>query len=623
MDAALGSIGPAVVRPAALQPGDTVFGVTLVAPVGIGNVASVWTGLDGERLVAIKIFDPALLDDHASRAAFIRGGRAMERLAAAGDALSPFILRLHRRSTDGLMLITDLTESSAVDLPSLGWAPAEMLPFFINICRAVAFAHRAGVIHRGLKPSNILVGEDLEPRVGDFDLIDLPSFVQKHLSAGGYAVYAAPEELLGEGTSSPTADIYSLGRVLYFLLLGEEPDEPVADCPALHALASKPQGMVRIIRKCTMRKPAARYQSVDELIADLERHERVEEVGVAAPAFAPPSSRRLGPSMQPSSRLGASAPPSSRLGASAPPSSRLGASAPPPSSRFGASAPPSSRMGASAPPSSRLGASAPPPSSRMGASAPPSSRMGASVAPASMRAGASVAPRSQRSLQPAPAAPAPEPAWWPKRRTEQLLAAVGALVMVALIAGVALTPTPSASLLVMSRYGVLLGAALLTLALPRFERLVLARLSFAAFAMLLVQFVPGWLTASRLRATLSSKDPLARAKAVRMLTREGHRSFDGKDLSGLDLHAAELSVASFNGAKLERTDLSGAALMESTFDGADVSEAIVRGADLWSTNAQVARGWASVVCDQKTRMPEGWRCSGGHPTRRPEQAGGS
>src|SRR5512140_638165 len=95
--------------------GDTILGVTILAEVGAGNVGRVWTALDGEAMVALKIFDPAL-GGEPGRGAFARGVQAMEKLSSLDDERRASILRLIRTSPDGLQLVTDLVESSAEDI---------------------------------------------------------------------------------------------------------------------------------------------------------------------------------------------------------------------------------------------------------------------------------------------------------------------------------------------------------------------------------------------------------------------------------------------------------------------------------------------------------------------------
>lgn len=310
--------------PANPQIGEEVLGVRLLARLGAGNVATVWSGLDGEAPAAVKVLDPALAGEVA-REAFARGARSMERLAALGDALPASVLRLRRSSPDGLELVTDLAEGSIVDLCALGWGPRESVAFFVEICRAIEAAHGAGVVHRCLKPRNVLVSQELTPLVGDFDLVDLPTLAAAEVSAGGYAAYAAPEELTGEGSGAPTADLYSLGRILHFLLLGQDPDEPAQEIPALWSLTGQPPELVGIVRKCTIRDPAARYQAVGELLADLARYERAQGGGTAGleAGGGPPSWRGA-------ARRGAEEPPPS---VRRPMPSNPGAAEPPPSRR--------------------------------------------------------------------------------------------------------------------------------------------------------------------------------------------------------------------------------------------------------------------------------------------------
>ena len=572
------------VEPTQPGPGETVLGVMLAAPIGSGNAARVWSGLAGEDPVAVKIFDPALRGDEASRAAFARGATAMACLSAGGTP--PWILRTLRHAPDGLVLVTDIAESDVNDLVALDWPPHKIVPFFTQVCQAIAAAHGLGVMHRCLKPGNILVSDELTPLVADFDLVDLPALGRESSDAGGYGPYAAPEALSGEAAPAPTADVYSLGRVLYFLLLGRDPDEPASDLPALFPLAGRPQGLLRIIRKCTMRDPAARYQDVDALLADLGRWERADEVGIAGPVFeaAPASSRRFDM-----------------------------LDAPPASVRGGArgSLEDSGPVSVRGPASSRGAAlSARASSPGLDEAAPASQR-----APLSRRGEA--APASRREGLSSPAILDSTSALWLPRRAEQIAAASGAGIWVALAAAVMLSPLPSAGLLVAVQYGAAAGAALLTLALPRFSsRLISARVAFAALAFVLVHLADASeLTSVRLRATLGSADGSARGEAARQLARRGHRDLSGVDLSGVDLSGAELSNVLLGGASLSRANLSGATLMEAEFNGADLSEATAGGADLSGSNAEVATGWATVICDGFTRMPAGWACVEGRPGR--------
>ncbi|RLB63506.1 MAG: hypothetical protein DRI90_06720 [Deltaproteobacteria bacterium] len=265
--------------------GDIVLGVTLEKLLGQGNAGRVWQGTTaaGDQ-VAVKLFDSRRATVGLTLPSYRRGVSVMNRLTDADGPLEGMV-RLRGVSLNQLGFAMDWAQNgSAVDLPALSWPVKSAVAFFEALCRAVACSHARGVLHRCLKPSNILLDDDLNPILADFDMVDLPTLAAQSREMGGYEPYAAPEELLGSGTQSPTADIYSLGRILHFLLAGQEPEEPVADVPKLDVLKNQPAGLTRIIRKCTMRAAEARYQGVDELLADVDSYEDYGAVGVGGGA---------------------------------------------------------------------------------------------------------------------------------------------------------------------------------------------------------------------------------------------------------------------------------------------------------------------------------------------------
>jgi hypothetical protein len=277
------TLTPDLIRGPSWRQGDRLLGVTLENELGRGNTGIVWKGVDddGDEL-AVKLFDTARATEGLALTAYRRGVAIMNRLTAASVQ---GVMPLYAVSLNQLGFAMDYADNgSAVDLPTLRWQVKSVMAFFEQLCAIMVRAHEHGALHRCIKPANILLDADLNPLLTDFDMVDLPTVAAKQQDAGDYGAYAAPEELLGNGTQSPTADIYSLGRVLYFLLQGSHPEEKVADVPELETLTKQPAGLIRIIRKCTMRRPEARYQEVAELIADLERYEDYERVGVAGGA---------------------------------------------------------------------------------------------------------------------------------------------------------------------------------------------------------------------------------------------------------------------------------------------------------------------------------------------------
>ena len=153
--------------------------------------------------------------------------------------------------------------------------------------RAVEYAHGRGVLHRDLKPGNILLDDRDEPLVSDFGLakwLDANKEITNSLTAIGTAGYIAPEQAEGTaGDLTPAADVYSLGAILFGLLTGRPPflgDNPLSvirqasetPAPKLRTLApSLDRDLETICARCLEREPNARYESAGDLAADLER----------------------------------------------------------------------------------------------------------------------------------------------------------------------------------------------------------------------------------------------------------------------------------------------------------------------------------------------------------------
>ncbi len=158
-----------------------------------------------------------------------------------------------------------------------------------QVADALAYAHRCGVVHCDLKPANILLGSDGQPRLLDFNVAFDPAMVSKSQGVGGTPAYMAPEqwEILqgtlrqsekqkASGSLDGRADLYALGVVMYELLTGVLPSRPestqsaaLPPPPSRYRAAISP-AVDAIVMRCLMPAPEARYLTADALYEDLQ-----------------------------------------------------------------------------------------------------------------------------------------------------------------------------------------------------------------------------------------------------------------------------------------------------------------------------------------------------------------
>jgi len=165
--------------------------------------------------------------------------------------------------------------------------PRKCVELMAKVARAVEYAHSRGILHRDLKPGNILLDESGEPFVSDFGLakwLNANTDLTKSLTSFGTAGYIAPEQAQGAAAHlTSAADVYSLGAILFELLTDRPPfvgDNPLSvirqasetPAPKLRSLAhSLDRDLETICAHCLERDPKARYQSAGALATDLER----------------------------------------------------------------------------------------------------------------------------------------------------------------------------------------------------------------------------------------------------------------------------------------------------------------------------------------------------------------
>jgi Tol biopolymer transport system component/predicted Ser/Thr protein kinase len=279
--------------------GRTLNHYRILEKIGAGGMGEVYAAEDLRlhRKVALKVLPGALSDDPARRARF-------EREATAVAALNhPNIVTVYSvEAADGVHFMTmELVEGKPLSelLPRDGLPLPRFFDLAVPLADAVAAAHRAGVVHRDLKPDNVVVNADGRVKILDFGLAKFdetprPSsegsaLPTRHLTQEGQILgtvaYMSPEQVEGKALDNRT-DVFSLGVVLYEMATGRRPFQGesgasiissiLRDTPASAADLNPrlPRHLARILRQCLAKNPDERFQSAQDVrnqLQDLRR----------------------------------------------------------------------------------------------------------------------------------------------------------------------------------------------------------------------------------------------------------------------------------------------------------------------------------------------------------------
>jgi serine/threonine-protein kinase len=291
----------------AYQQPDPLIGVLLDgryrvdALIATGGMSAVYRGLDMrlDRPVALKIMDSRYARDNQFLTRFQLEARAVARLK------DPGLVAVYDQGIDGQhpFLVMELIEGGTLRelLRERGPMPPHAAAAVLNpVLGGLAVAHSAGLVHRDVKPENVLISDDGEVKIADFGLVR--AVAEAGITSAsvilGTAAYLSPEQV-GTGNAGPRSDVYAVGILAYELLTGATPftgdtalavayqrmDNDVA--PPSTVIGGVPPQFDELVLRATSRDAAERYADADDMRTELDAI--ADELGL--PDFRVPAPR--------------------------------------------------------------------------------------------------------------------------------------------------------------------------------------------------------------------------------------------------------------------------------------------------------------------------------------------
>ncbi|MEU2668450.1 Stk1 family PASTA domain-containing Ser/Thr kinase [Streptomyces sp. NPDC007164] len=251
------------------------------ARIAVGGMATVYRAVDTrlDRVLALKVMHPALATDASFVERFIREAKSVARLA------HPNVVAVFDQGAQGQYVYLAMEYVAGCTLRDVlrdrgALQPRAALDILEPVLAALGAAHRAGFVHRDMKPENVLIGDDGRVKVADFGLVRAVGTVTNTTgSVLGTVSYLAPEQI-ENGTADTRTDVYACGVVLYEMLTGSKPhggetpaqvlyqhlNEPVPAPSA--AVPGLPAGLDDLVASATARDPEARPFDAVALLAE-------------------------------------------------------------------------------------------------------------------------------------------------------------------------------------------------------------------------------------------------------------------------------------------------------------------------------------------------------------------
>ncbi|MFC9464649.1 Stk1 family PASTA domain-containing Ser/Thr kinase [Streptomyces coelicoflavus] len=250
------------------------------ARIAVGGMATVYRAVDTrlDRVLALKVMHPTLATDATFVERFIREAKSVARLD------HPNVVQVFDQGAEGAYVYLAMEYIAGCTLRDVlrergALRPRAALDILEPVLAALGAAHRAGFVHRDMKPENVLIGDDGRVKVADFGLVRAVNTVTSTTGAVlGTVSYLAPEQI-EHGTADPRVDVYACGVLLYEMLTGDKPHD--GDSPAavlykhLHEDVPPPSAAVpemafeldELVAAATARNPEIRPHDAVALLA--------------------------------------------------------------------------------------------------------------------------------------------------------------------------------------------------------------------------------------------------------------------------------------------------------------------------------------------------------------------
>jgi serine/threonine-protein kinase len=274
----------------------------LIAPLGEGGMATIWRALDEQldREVAVKLLRPQFGTDAGFTARFRQEARS------AGSLSHPNIVSVYDYGTDAeagdqyiVMQLVDGQDLASILRDRGSLSPDDVVRIGIAVASALEAAHRKGIVHRDVKPGNILITDEGDVKVTDFGIARAVSEASMTVTGTtlGSVHYFSPEQARGDEVTG-ASDVYALGIVLFEMLTGRRPFE--ADSAAAVALKRLnedppppsslgrpvPPGLEAIVMRALRREPAERFPDAGAMAEALRAWRRHPDAPGARAALA-------------------------------------------------------------------------------------------------------------------------------------------------------------------------------------------------------------------------------------------------------------------------------------------------------------------------------------------------